>query len=156
MPGESVLAMQKATIGIVALVAVMSVVVSTLGLLVASNTFSNSGTINTVGVCVYSDSGCTNVLSSVGWGTVNAGSTATYPIYVKNNGTVSVTLTMTTDTWNPGTASNYMGLSWNQQNTVLTAGSSVEAVLSLNVYSNITGITSFTFDITITGTQQSS
>lgn len=145
--------MQKTTIGIVALLAIMSVIVSALGVLVATNTFSNSGTINVVGVCVYSDSNCTTLLPSVGWGTVSAGSQATSTIYVKNNGTVPVTLTMATGSWNPGSASSYIGLTWNKQNTVLAAGSSVPAVLTLSVYSNITGITSFTFDITITGTQ---
>ena len=147
------MAMQKATIGAIVIIALMAVVLSTLGALTVSQTFSNSGSISAIGVGVYSDSGCTTVLSSINWGTVNPGASATYTMYVKNNGTLPVTLTMTTGTWNPTNASSYINLTWNQQNYSLPAGSSVPAVLTLNVSSSISGITSFTFNVTITGTQ---
>jgi len=148
------MAMQKATIGAVAAIAVMSVVISVLAAaLVTSSTFSNSGTIVAIGVGVYSDSACTTVLTSINWGNLTLGASASYTIYVKNNGTVPVTLTMTTGNWNPTTASSYITLSWNRSNYVLTAGSSVQAALTLNVSSSLTGFTNFAFDITITGTQ---
>jgi hypothetical protein len=72
---------------------------------------------------------------------------------VENSGTVPVTLTMSAGSWNPANASSYITLSWNRQNYTLPAGSSVQALLTLNVSSSIDGITSFTFNITITGTQ---
>ena len=148
------MAMQKATIGAVAAIAVMSVVISVLAAaLVTSSTFSNSGTIVAIGVGVYSDSSCTTVLSSINWGNLTLGASTSYTIYVKNNGTIPVTLTMTTGNWNPTTASSYITLSWNRPNYVLTAGSSVQAALTLNVSSSLTGFTNFAFDITITGTQ---
>jgi hypothetical protein len=148
------MAMQKATIGAVAAIAVMSVVISVLAAaLVTSRTFSNSGTIVAIGVGVYSDSACTTVLPSINWGNLTLGASASYTIYVKNNGTIPVTLTMTTGNWNPATASSYISLTWDKQNYVLTAGSSVQAALTLNVSSSLTGFTNFTFDITITGTQ---
>jgi type IV secretory pathway VirB10-like protein len=77
----------------------------------------------------------------------------TSTIYVKNNGTIPVVLTMTTGTWSPATASSYVSLSWDMQDYVLAAGSSVQAVLTLSISSSVSGLTSFTFDITITGTQ---
>jgi hypothetical protein len=124
-----------------------------LGALTVSQTFSNSGSITAIGVGVYSNSGCTTVLSSINWGTISPGASANYTIYVENNGTIPVTLTMTTGNWNPATASNYITLSWNTQNYVLAAGSSVQALLTLNVSSSVNGIASFAFNITITGTQ---
>jgi len=148
------MAMQKATIGAVAAIAVMSAVISVLAAaLVTSRTFSNSGTIVAIGVGVYSDSSCTTVLASINWGNLTLGASTSYTIYVKNNGTIPVTLTMTTGNWNPATASSYISLTWDKQNYVLTAGSSVQAALTLNVSSSLTGFTNFTFDITITGTQ---
>jgi hypothetical protein len=42
---------------------------------------------------------------------------------------------------------------WNRAGYVLAVGASVQAVLSLTVSSSISGVTSFSFDITITGTQ---
>jgi hypothetical protein len=147
------MAMRKATIGAIAVIVVMSVVMSALGALAVSRTFSSSGNIAAIGVGVYPDSGCTTVLSSIDWGTINPGSSATYTIYVKNNGTIPETLTMTTGNWDPATASSYIISTWNRQNYVLSAGSSVQALVTLNVSSSVNGFTSFTFDITITGTQ---
>jgi archaellum component FlaG (FlaF/FlaG flagellin family) len=147
------MAMQKATMGAVLAIAVMGLMVSALGALVATRTISNSGSITAVGVGVYSDSGCTTALSAISWGTLNPGDVKTYTMYVKNTGNVPVTLNMTVGNWNPLSASSYITLTWNQEKYVLPAGQVVQAVLTLSVSSSVSGVTSFSFDITITGTQ---
>lgn len=147
------MAMQKATIGTLMVVAVMSVVLSAFGALVATQRITNTGNITAIGVGVYSDSACTNVLSSIGWGTLNPGTATNYTLYVKNNGNIPVTLTMTTGNWTPASASSNITLAWNRQNYALSSGAVVQAVLTLTVASGISGITDFSFDITITGTQ---
>jgi hypothetical protein len=147
------MAMRKATMGAVLAIAAIGVLVSALGALVSTRTISNTGSIMAVGIGVYSDSGCTTVLTSISWGALSPGATTTHTIYLKNNGTIPVTLTMATGNWNPASASGYITLAWDRQNTVLPAGSTVQAVLTLNVLSSISGITNFGFDITITGTQ---
>jgi len=147
------MAMQKATIGTVAVIAVISLMVSALGALVATHTISNSGTVTTVGVGVYSDNSCTAALSTISWGTLNPGDVQTYTMYVRNEGNVPVTLNMAEGSWNPGSASSYISLTWNQENDVLPVGQVVQAVLTLTVSSSVSGVTSFNFDITITGTQ---
>jgi len=50
-------------------------------------------------------------------------------------------------------ASSYITLDWDRDDYVLSSGESVQAVLTLSVSSSITGITSFSFDIVITGTE---
>jgi len=147
------MAMQKATIGAVLAIAVMGLMVSALGALVATRTISNSGSVTAVGVGVYSDSACKTALTAISWGTVNPGDVKNYTVYVKNEGTVSVTLSMTVSNWNPPSASSYITLTWNQEKSTLTAGQVVPAVLTLSVSSSVSGVTSFSFDITITGTQ---
>ncbi|PIU58935.1 hypothetical protein COS86_06905 [Candidatus Bathyarchaeota archaeon CG07_land_8_20_14_0_80_47_9] len=147
------MAMQRATIGTVVVIAVMGLMVSALGALVATRTVSNSGSVTAVGVGLYSDSACTTALSAISWGTLNPGDVKTYTIYVKNTGTVPVTLNMTVGNWNPTSASSYITLTWNQEKYVLPAGQVVTAVLTLSVSSSVSGVTSFSFDITITGTQ---
>ena len=152
------MAMQKATMGTVLVLAVMALVTSAVGSLVATRTVSNTGNITvvtppSVQLGVYSDSGCTSALSSVSWGTLNAGGTATATIYLKNEGNVPVTLSISASNWNPSSASSYFTLTWNRAGYVLAVGASVQAVLSLTVSSSITGITTFSFDITITATQ---
>ncbi|MGD0977610.1 MAG: hypothetical protein ABR962_00545 [Candidatus Bathyarchaeia archaeon] len=147
------MAMQKTTIGIVAVVAVISLMVSALGALVATHTISNSGTLTAVGVGVYSDNGCTTVLSSIGWGSLNPGDVKTFTMYVRNEGNVPETLNIAEDNWNPAPASSYITLTWNQENQVLPVGQVVQAVLTLTVSSSVSDVTSFNFDVTITGTQ---
>jgi hypothetical protein len=153
-----IMAMRRATMGTVLMLAVMALVVSALGALVATRTVSNTGNIRvvtppSVQLGVYSDSGCTTALSSVSWGTLDPGSTATATAYLKNEGNVPVTLSIQAGNWNPASAQSYFTLTWNRNGYVLAVGASVQAVLSLAVSSSISGITSFSFDITITATQ---
>lgn len=148
------MAMQKVTMGTVLAFAVLGMVVTALGALVATRTISNTGYLKAIGVGVYWDSGCTSAVSSIDWGALEPGVTKNFTIYVRNEGNVQVRLSMTTSNWNPPSASSYITLSWNRENYVLTAGSVVSAVLTLSVSSSISGITSFSFDIIIAGTEQ--
>ena len=143
--------------GTVLALAVMGLVVSAVGSLVVTRTVSNTGSIRvstpSAQLGIYSDSGCTTVLSSVSWGTLDPGSVATSTIYVKNEGNVPVTLSIQAANWNPAAAQNYFILTWNRNSYVLAVGASVQAVLSLSVSSSISNITSFSFDISIIATQ---
>lgn len=148
------MAMQKtAAVGIAVAVAGIMMLTSVLALLQSNRTFLNNGTITTVNVGAYEDSGCTLVLSTIDWGNVVPGSSSSWTIYVKNTGNAPISLNMTVNTWNPSNAANYMNLTWNQGSTVLNVGNSVATLLVLSVSASVTGITSFSFNATITGTQ---
>jgi hypothetical protein len=84
---------------------------------------------------------------------MDPGSTVTSMIYVRNEGNVPVTLSVQASNWNPASAQSFFTFAWNRNGYVLAVGASVQAVLSLTVSSSISGITSFSFDITITATQ---
>lgn len=148
------MAMQK-TMGISIGVAVASVMLlsTVFAALQANQTFSNTGALTTVNVGAFSDSGCTQTLSTVDWGTMVPGSSANKTIYIKNTGTTMVSLNMTVNAWNPANAINYMALTWNREGTVLNVGNSVATLLVLTISSSASGITSFGFNATITGTQ---
>jgi len=148
--------MQKITIGTVLAIAVVGIVASVLGALVATRRISNTGNLKAIGVGVYWDSSCTSAVSSIDWGALEPGVTKNFTVYVRNEGNVQVRLSMTTSNWNPASASSYITLSWNRENYVLSSGSVVSAVLTLSVSSSISGITSFTFDIIISGTEYAS
>ena len=103
---------------------------------------------------VYGDSLSQYVLSSINWGMLNPGSTGTKDAYVKNMGdAVFVDWNVTTENWIPSEAEQYMlvslifpdGLRDIEQSEVL------HVQFVLNVASNITGITNFSFDIMVTG-----
>lgn len=137
------------------LVVVTLVMTSALvfGLLSASTTISNTGNVKTVGVGVYWDSSCSQEVSLIEWGSLDPGETSSVTVYVRNEGSVAVVLSMTTENWDPTLASSYITLDWDRDDYVLSSGESVQAVLTLSVSSSITGVTSFSFDIVITGTE---
>jgi hypothetical protein len=149
------MAMRKISTGaIIALVATgIFLTLVTSGLLLSSQNVSSNGTISAVNVGVYSDSACTLNCTSISWGTISPGSSATSTIYVKNTGTVPMTLTMTTTGWNPTNANGPIALSWNRESYALNANQSISAVLTLTVSSSInSSITTFNFNTVITGT----
>jgi hypothetical protein len=149
------MALQKIQVSIILVVGAW-VAVSALvsGLLIASHTIQNTGNVEAIGVGVYSDSGCTQEVLSIPWGTLDPGETSDETVYICNKGNVAVVLSMTTENWDPPSASSHITLSWNlEQDYVLNHGQSVEAELTLSVSSNISGVESFTFDIIITGTE---
>ena len=78
---------------------------------------------------------------------------ATQTIYIKNTGNVPETLTMTTNNWTPTGADTYLTLTWNRQTTILNAGASIQATLTLTAAANTGTLTTFSCDVTLTGTQ---
>jgi len=126
----------------------------TTGLLMSSQTLQSSGIVTAVNVGVYSDSSCTQNLTSINWGSIYPGNSTTRIIYVKNTGSLPVTLAMTPESWVPSNANTYISLSWNREGTVLTADQSTTATLTLSASPNAGNITTFGFNITITGTEQ--
>jgi hypothetical protein len=143
---------RNAIIGTIAAIAIMGTILATFGALISSRTVSNSTGVTAIGVGVFTDAACTNPLTSINWGMLNPGDAPTYTFYVQNNGTVSVTLTMTTSSWNPQAAAGNFTVTWNQQNSILAAGAVAQAVITLSVSSSAVGIASVTFVTTITGT----
>ena len=102
---------------------------------------------------VYSDSGCTVPMTTINWGSASPGGTSTQTIYVENTGTVSLTLSMKTSNWNPTSANGPITISWNQQGTMLAPGQSTAAIITLTASAGTTGITSFSVQISISGTE---
>lgn len=149
------MALQKIHISIILVIATL-VTVSALvsGLLTASQTIQNTGNVKAVGVGVYSDSGCSQEVPLIQWGTLDPGETSDETVYIRNEGSVAVVLSGTTENWDPASASSYITLRWNLgEGYVLNPGQSVQTVLTLSVSSSISGVESFTFDIIITGTE---
>jgi len=116
-----------------------------------SRTVSNAGTVKAIGVGVYWDSACTNSLSSIGWGTLEPGSSKNVTCYIRNEGNSASTLSMNISNWNPSNASDYITLSWNYNGQPINPSGVIQVTFTLSVLPSIEGITSFSFDITIVG-----
>jgi len=149
------MAMAKASKYLVIVLTVAAFALATLTLAaitVTQNVSSSGAVVTSPNIGVYSDSACTTTMTSITWGSVAPGGSATQTVYVKNTGTGSMSLSLAVSNWSPSGASTYITISWNQQGTQLSAGQSVAATITLTVSSSITGITSFSNTITISGT----
>ncbi len=109
----------------------------------------NAGTVEAVGVGVYWDSGCSKAVSSIDWGVLTQGGTKNVTVYVRNEETENVTLSVITNNWSPSNAVNFMALSWDYAGNLIASSEIVEIKLTLSISSDIREITSFRFDIII-------
>ena len=123
----------------------------TLAVLNVQRAIPSSGLVVAINVGVYSDAGCTLNLTSIDWGSVYPGGSVSKTIYVKNTGNAPITLSMTTASWNPTIAAGQINLAWDRENTVLNAGQSTSATLTLSVSQNVSGVTSFSMNIIVAG-----
>jgi len=120
-----------------------------------SKTLSSAGSIQiqtTVGIGVYSDSECTIPRTAMAWGTLVPGGSQNVVCYIKNEGSAASALSMYASNWSPASAENYLTLNWNYDSNPISPDAVVQITFTLTVSSDITGITSFSFDITIVGT----
>ena len=143
---------QKATIGIAAATAAIMITV-VAALLSSSTLVHTTGAVKTIGVSVYWDASCTNATSSIDWSTLAPNTSRSIFLYIKNNGTAPLRLSMSTSAWSPSNASSYLPLSWNCTNAIVNVNAVTCANLTLSVSPNIAGISSFSFDLIIAGTE---
>jgi hypothetical protein len=150
------MAMQKSTTLIVAAALVGTAVIALVaGLLSANQAFNNSANVKNIGVGVYWNKACTNKTTSINWGSLDPGGSKTFNVYIKNEGTIKESLSMATGNWSNPTAPTYITVTWNCTGYQLSNGAIVGALLTLTVSQSIvgTGITTFSFYMTITGTE---
>ena len=138
---------------VVSAIALTILTLTTTGLLSVNQTISSTGAVTAINVGVYSDSACTNELTTLDWETVSPGSSETITIYLKNTGNARITLSMTTTNWTPVNADGPIELTWNKENANLNPNQETAATLTLSVSESIDGITDFSFDVVITGTE---
>ena len=142
----------KVSLAFVLCALAISIFGAALSLLQTSRTISNAGSVKGIGVGIYWDSACTNRTSSINWGLLEPGSDKTVTVYVRNEGNTVVTLSKVAQNWNPSTASSYMTLNWNYAGQTLSVNQLLQVKLTLVVSPSVSGITNFSFDITITAT----
>jgi hypothetical protein len=151
------MAMRKVSTGTIIAIAAtgLFLTILTSALLLSSQTVPSTGTVlSTVEVGVYNDQACTQNCTSIDWSTLGPGSSTTKTVYVKNTGTLPMALNMATTDWNPSDADGPITLGWNREGAVLNASQSINATLTLSVSPSInSSITTFSFNITITGTE---
>jgi len=147
--------MVKKTTYIVGLLAVSlamytGIIVS--GLLTTTRTIGTQGTITSINVQVYWDSACNQIVSDIEWGSAEPGDVITRTVYVKNSGNSPMTLSMTYSDWVPTEAGNYISMSWNREGSTIQEDEVIQAILTLTISDQISGITNYSFNIILEGT----
>jgi hypothetical protein len=147
----------KTSIILIAIVASASLATAlSLGVLTSSQNLSNSGsiaTVSSVNIGVYSDAALTQPCSTIDWSTISPSASLQRTIYIKNTGTLPAQLSIATSSWSSG-ASSVLTLTWDKgTGTVLAAGAQTNAVLTLTAAASTGSVTTFSFTITITGTE---
>ncbi|UCD25991.1 MAG: hypothetical protein JSV75_03510 [Candidatus Bathyarchaeota archaeon] len=145
------LAIASATLILVTFTLALSIVGQALSPAQTSRTLSNAGAVRTIGVGVYWDNACTDVTSSIDWGTLEPGSNKNFTYYIRNEGNSPSTLSMYTSNWGPQNAPDYINLSWDYDGQSLNPNEVAQVTFTLSVSASIDGITNFRFDITIVG-----
>jgi hypothetical protein len=114
-------------------------------------TISTHGNIMAVGVQFYSDSSGLTATSQINWGTLAPGQTVNVTLYMKSTSNVPVTVSMAVGNFVPASGSGYLACTWNYNGTI-SPGQIVPVVFTLVVATTVTGITAFSFDISVVGT----
>lgn len=110
---------------------------------------SSTGTIKKIGCEVYWDQVLTQPVTTIAWGILEPGKEYNRSVFIKNTSNVASQLMLGTEEWTPATASDYITLYWDYDNRTLAVGEVIPVTFTLAVASDITGITSFTFNIVL-------
>jgi len=149
---------KTALIPLIALVfAAVTLSAITAGVLIAQQNVPNRGDLggnitSTIDIRVYTDPDATINCTTIDWGSLNSGDTATKTIFIKNAGNVSETLSMTAIDWTPSNAIQSLYITWNKEGTILEAGKVVPATITLKIESDTGDLSDFSFNLVISGT----
>lgn len=117
-----------------------------------TNSIANVSAVEANGVGIYWNSNCSNAVSSINWGTLAPSSVKNITVYIRNEEQKPIFLFLSTTNWNPPETSNYLNLGWNYTRGQQTnPGEILQITLTLSVSRYIKGISSFSFDIIVTG-----
>ena len=109
------------------------------------------GEIRAVGVDIFSDFSFNNRLSSIDWGILEPGAIKYIECYVQNKRETATILTLETDNWTPPESKKHITLTWNYNNQRLEIDEIIRITFILSVSINIQGISGFSFDIIVIG-----
>ena len=105
------------------------------------------------GVGIYWNPTCTNITSAFIFGQINPGSNRTLTIYVKNECSSPVELSLETTNWAPSSSAQYICLEWNYTNQNLKVNEVIPIEITLTINASIYGITDFSFNTNIIASQ---
>ena len=119
--------------------------------LLTQNTLNTSGVMADVDLGVYSNSACTQPLTSINWGMCYVEENTTVTVYLRNEGSVDSTITVATDNWTPSSAETCYLLYATCDGQTLAPDEVFTTTLTLYPLSTASQFDTFSFDIIIQG-----
>jgi len=103
---------QIAAIVLVSVLLIASVGAVTYAALSSTGKFGSHGRIVSIGVQVFDNAALLVECRDINWGDLAAGASNTHTVWIKNNGTIPITLSMSAGDWVPLVAQQYVLFSW--------------------------------------------
>ena len=140
-------------------VAALAVALTTIAAITINQNVSSSGTI-TAGpnVGVYSNSACTTAITSINWGSVEVGNSASQTIYIEDTGGAQMAPSINIGAISPSTAASYITITITSPTSLPSeiqpgAANAIAVTFTVTVSSSTpSSVTSFSNTITISGT----
>jgi hypothetical protein len=156
------LSQSRKVILLIAAVATVTLITSTLIAICISNSFNihvpTVGTIRLIGVEAYGgDTNTTDGQVSLDLGAIDVGTPKNVSFYIRSVSNVPTKLDLIVDNWNPDGLARYINISWNYTGTQVAAGEEIPIRIDIDTvntaefwdYLITNHITSFSFSLTI-------
>jgi len=151
---EKIFKLAPAVIAVILVAGILSglVITTVSSLYQTSSTISSVGTFKAIGIGVYWDEQATSSVDTLNWGFIAAGSQKSFTVYVKNEGLLPLTLSISASNWDPQAASNFLALNWDYNGQTVAGRTTLPVVITLTVSGGVNGVDTFNFDVTSVGT----
>jgi hypothetical protein len=116
--------------------------------------FVRADYVKGTGVGIYWNQECINTTLAFEFGQINPGSNKTLTIYIRNECSFPVILTLETSNWTPSGSADYISLNWNYSGKALNVNEVIPVEITLTVNASIYGISEFSFNTNIQTSQQ--
>ena len=114
---------------------------------------SSTSLVESTVVGIYWDPSCTAPVEQIDWGTISPSSSNTVVVFVRNEGVPSVCFSLNTTNWQPVEASSKLLLGWNYSGSSVKPRVAVPIELILSAAADSGGLSSFVFDIVLSGSE---
>jgi hypothetical protein len=135
------------------LIGTVIVLALVVGIMYYNSTISASGIIyiKAVSCAVYFDNAGTQSVTAINWGSLPPDSAVNQTIYLKNTGNTACNFTVSTSNFSPSNAGTWISLTYDLKGAInVPANSIVPCVLTESISANITGISSYSYSVTVT------
>ena len=140
-------------------VGAIAIALTTLAAITVNQNVSSTGTITAApNIGVYSNSACTTTITSISWGSIEVGASASQTIYIEDTGGAQMAPSITIGTISPSGAAGYVTMTITSPTSLPAeiqpgASNALAVTFTVTVSSSTpTTVTSFSNTIAISGT----